>query len=200
MTDYDSTADTLRHSTRVAELLAPVVGQLAHRAATHDRSKTQEPEKSVFDRVSPRLATLTYGSDEYRASLAEMGPALRHHYVNNPHHPEFHVAGVAGMTLIDLLEMLADWKAAGERHENGSMERSMTINAKRFGVGEQLMSILQATAEELGWVDPEECGMLCTTPDGTCMFCNERKGHDGLHADGRWDGGQLMWDDGGRFR
>lgn len=59
------------------------------------------------------------------------------------------------MTLLDLIEMLADWKAAGERHANGSMEKSLEHNQVRFGITEQLSQILKNTARELGWIVQE---------------------------------------------
>lgn len=46
--------------------------------------------------------------------------------------------------------MFADWKAAGERHADGDILRSIEVNAKRFGIGEQLTQILYNTTKELG--------------------------------------------------
>jgi hypothetical protein len=89
VSDYDSTADTLRHSLRVGELMGQPTKELVERSTQHDHSKTADPEKETFDRVTPQLKNLTYGSDEYKAALADMGPALAHHYANNRHHPEF---------------------------------------------------------------------------------------------------------------
>jgi hypothetical protein len=31
---------------------------------------------------------MTYGSEDYKKSLKDMGPALHHHYSSNSHHPE----------------------------------------------------------------------------------------------------------------
>lgn len=56
------------------------------------------------------------------------------------------------MSLLDLIEMLCDWKAAGERHADGSMERSLRLNKDRFKIGDQLQSILQNTAKEMKWL------------------------------------------------
>lgn len=156
MNDYDSTADTLRHSRRVGELMSQMITELVDRSYRHDLSKTETPEKEIFDLVTPRLRELTYGSDEYKASLASMGNALEHHYANNRHHPEWHSEGVAGMTLMDLAEMLADWKAAGERHSDGSMAASLRIQRKRFDLSDQLYSVLANTAKHLGWIDKSE--------------------------------------------
>jgi uncharacterized protein DUF5662 len=152
MSEYDSTADTLKHSQRVGELMAALIKDLVDRSMCHDRSKTQEPELAVFNEYSPKLRTLTYGSDEYKAALAGMGEGLAHHYAHNRHHPEHTPHGITGMTLVDLIEMLADWKAAGERHADGSLSRSLALNAERFGIDEQLLQILANTADEYGWL------------------------------------------------
>jgi hypothetical protein len=81
-----------------------------------------------------------------------MGEALAHHYANNRHHPEFHGYGLNGMTLVDLIEMLADWKAATERHENGDLFKSLLINQERFKMSGQLFDILTNTARTYGWL------------------------------------------------
>jgi len=57
--------------------------------------------------------------------------------------------GINGMNLIDILEMLVDWKAAGERHANGCIRKSIDINAKRFNLSPQLEMILHNTADLL---------------------------------------------------
>lgn len=148
---YDSTLDTLRHSRRVDELLLEVLRALTLRVTHHDASKMEEPEKPVFDRVTQRLRASTYGSDEYQGFLADMGEGLAHHYAHNRHHPEFFPDGVAGMNLVDLVEMLADWRAAGERHHDGSMTRSLELGIKRFGIEPQLAAVLANTARGFGW-------------------------------------------------
>ena len=149
---YDSTDDTLKHISEVRILLAQVIVELQNRITTHDKSKLEAPEKEIFDRVTPKLRTLTYGSPEYHASLEEMGPALDHHYSVNSHHPEHHEDGIHGMNLVDLIEMLADWKAATLRHDDGDLKRSIDINAERFGYGEEIHTLLLTTARDLGWL------------------------------------------------
>ncbi len=150
---YDSRADTLKHSLRVGELMGQAITELVQRSVQHDLSKTQPPELAYFDEHSQKLSTLTYGSEEYRAELRAMRPGVEHHYEHNRHHPEHFADGVASMTLMDLVEMLADWKAAGERMADGSMQGSLKIQQNRFGLGDQLYSILQNTAAHLGWLD-----------------------------------------------
>jgi hypothetical protein len=150
---YDSTADTMQHIDRVRELLTQVTNDLQHRATQHDASKLKEPEKSAFDTFTPKLKDLTYGSDEYRATLKQMKPAVEHHYSVNSHHPEFHgKQGVSGMSLMDLIEMLCDWKAAGERHKDGDIWTSLDKNRERFFLDQaSLYAILANTARELKW-------------------------------------------------
>lgn len=149
---YDSTLDTQAHIHAVGVNIANVLGNLRYRALNHDQSKLIDPEKSVFDEVTPKLRGLTYGSDAYKASLAEMGVALTHHYQHNSHHPEHFENGIDGMSLLDVLEMLCDWKAATERHADGDYGKSLNINRARFGIGDQLFFVIVATAKELGFV------------------------------------------------
>jgi hypothetical protein len=155
---YDSTLDTMRHSRRVDELLLQVVVALQERVTRHDLSKMAPPEKAVFDRVTPLLKSSTYGSEQYKASLVDMGQGLAHHYGANRHHPEHYPSGISGMTLVDLIEMLADWKAATERHDDGSLARSLTIQQSRFAISPQLMDILTNTAVMFGWLPSPAVG------------------------------------------
>lgn len=148
---YDSTADTVDHIEKVMDFLEKIVINLENRAACHDDSKLEEPEKSMYDEFTPKLRDSTYGSDEYKGFLKDMGAALQHHYQVNSHHPEHFENGINGMSLLDLIEMLADWKAAGMRHANGNITQSMEINRKRFGMSDQLYEIFVNTVKELGW-------------------------------------------------
>lgn len=152
---YDSRPDTLKHSQRVGELMIQLTKEVLDRSTCHDRSKTLPPEVEVFDRVTPRLKASTYGSDEYKGFLADMGEGLAHHYAHNAHHPEHFENGVNDMTLVDLIEMLADWKAATERHEDGDLCKSLVIQRERFGLADQLVSILRNTAAHFGWLPSE---------------------------------------------
>lgn len=149
---FDSTADTLKHSQRVGELMAQTICELVDRAMRHDRSKTEPPELEIFNKFTPLLRETTYGSDEYKGYLEGMGAALEHHYAHNRHHPEFFGEdGINGMTLVDLIEMLADWKAATERHDDGDLAQSLEIQRDRFNIDVQLVQIVKNTAAHFGW-------------------------------------------------
>lgn len=147
----DSTQDTLDHIGKVQARLQEVVSALRRRGYAHDASKLEEPEKSGFDVLTFKLASLVYGSDEYRAALAEGKPTVEHHYAVNDHHPEHTPHGIAGMSLLSIVEMLCDWRAASERTSQGSIMQSLAHNKERFGIDDQLASILENTVRELGW-------------------------------------------------
>lgn len=146
---YDSTKDTLLHIKRVNELLLLFAKELMDRAICHDNSKLYNPEKPLFDKMTPLLKGLTYGSEEYKKSLAELKPALDHHYSHNSHHPEYYKDGINDCNLFDLVEMLCDWKAASERHADGNIFKSIQINKTRFAMADQLAKIFENTVNKL---------------------------------------------------
>lgn len=150
---YDSTQDTLEHIRNVQTKIVAVIGSLVGRMIVHDQSKLESPEKEVYDKYSPLLRTTEYNSDEYKNFLKEMKVGIDHHYSVSPHHPEYYVDGINGMNLIDLLEMICDWKAAGERHKDKptDMIKSIEINAERFGMSDQLKQILLNTVGYMEW-------------------------------------------------
>jgi hypothetical protein len=147
---YDSTKDTLAHIERVQTLLNEAILELKYKAEEHDKTKLYSPEKEIFDEMTPKLKGSTYGSEEYKVFLQTMKIALDHHYKYNEHHPEHDKAnGIDGMTLLDLIEMLCDWKAATERHADGDIYKSLIINKERFKISDQLAQILYNTVNQL---------------------------------------------------
>lgn len=86
-------------------------------------------------------------------SLDGMKPALDHHYANSRHHPEHFAKGILDMNLIDIVEMLCDWKAASERQKDGNLLKSIELNAARFGYDDQVKQILINTAKLLDETD-----------------------------------------------
>lgn len=146
---YDSKEETLKHIARVQEIITVFCNKITKKGFEHDKSKLEEPEKSYFDRMTPKLKNCTYNSEEYKKDLEELKIALEHHYKINSHHPEHTDRGFAGMTLFDLIECFCDWKAASERHANGNFKRSIEINKDRFNMDPQLVAIFENTRKEL---------------------------------------------------
>lgn len=152
--DYDSKADTLEHILKVNQFLGYFVRELIHRGHLHDQSKLGPEEKPHFDRVSKKLSKLTYGSDKYNESLKDLQTALKHHYENNNHHPEHYKHGVAGMNLIDLVEMFCDWTASSQRTKGGKLD--LETSFERFKFDPQLANIFRNTATYLNIPVKEE--------------------------------------------
>ncbi len=141
---YDSRADSLAHIHRVRDHIDIFVAEMLARGRVHDASKLDEPEKSTFDQVIPLLEGVAYGSPDYEAIVERARPALEHHYRRNSHHPEHYgPAGVAGMDLFDLVEMVCDWMAAAERNPDDGV--NLGYNVRLFGIEPQLASVIANT-------------------------------------------------------
>ena len=141
--------ETQEHIERVMELIDFTIKEMSQKAIEHDASKLEEPELSIFAIYGEKLKNVTYGSEQYKKYLKEMKVALDHHYSVNRHHPEFFKNSVRGMNLMDLLEMICDWKAATERRKDGDVYKSIKINKERFGYSDELEEILLNTVKLL---------------------------------------------------
>ena len=160
MTDIESVLDTVEHIQKVRRWLTIAIANLQSRLMDHDASKLRSPELEGFLRITARLRDIKYGSDEYRAALREEKPTIEHHQKANDHHPEFFKNGIAGMDCFQLIEMLCDWKAAGERTKDGSMVRSLEINRERFGMGTAIFHAIVLTAHSLAMITHFEAEKL----------------------------------------
>ena len=149
MSEVQVIMETKRHIRNVAGFITDIVVNLGRRAAAHDASKLKDPELQTFVDFTPKLKNSTYGSEEYNSFLKAMKPALDHHYACNRHHPEHFENGITGMNIVDLVEMLCDWKAAALRHADGDIVKSINYNAQRFGITDQLRDILLNSVELL---------------------------------------------------
>lgn len=149
MTVAECQVETIKHIEKVRKYLKVFTDKITNRGIEHDKVKLESPEVEIFAEFTPKLAGTTYGSEEYNTYLKEMKVALDHHYANCRHHPEHFAKGINEMTLVDLIEMLADWKAASERQNNGNILKSIEMNAQRFGYDDQLKQILLNTVRML---------------------------------------------------
>jgi hypothetical protein len=148
----DSTKDTNDHIAKVEGYLSLIADLLRIRATVHDASKLQEPELSGYAGLSEALKGLTYGTPEHRAAFAPFKDIIKHHYAHNSHHPEHYPGGINDMSLLDVVEMLCDWKAASERN-GGDFGASIKISCQRFGIDPQIGLIFANTAKDLGWIE-----------------------------------------------
>lgn len=153
--DYELESQGLRlvqrHVSRVQMWIGRAIDRLLVRMVEHDQSKYYLDEIGLV-MGKPAFDKYEYMSQEERAALATVKEALVHHYAHNSHHPEHFTNGVDGMSLLDLLEMCADWKAASETSPNGSFADSIAHNTERFNFSPQLVNILKNTGREMGWI------------------------------------------------
>ena len=147
MTIAECQVETYRHIENVRKYIKFFTDRLTARGVEHDRLKIKSPEVEIFTEYTPKLSRATYDSDEYHEFLKEMDVALQHHYANYRHHPEHFTKGINDMNLIDIVEMLCDWKAASMRQHDGNLLKSIETNAQRFGVSGQLKQIFINTAK-----------------------------------------------------
>jgi hypothetical protein len=141
--------ETIKHIHAVRSYLYQMIEELDNRARLHDQSKLESPEAEIFGEFGPELIKTKYGSPEYASLLEKVKPATDNHYAKNRHHPQHWPNGVNDMTLIDLLEMLCDWKAATARNKDGNIRTSVTFNKDRFAMSEQLTQIFHNTVREM---------------------------------------------------
>lgn len=146
---YDSRPDTYQHMALVRGHLLRCTQNLIQRAHDHDVSKLQSPELETYDGLTPALAGIAYGTPEYRAAMQPFKAGIKHHQQINDHHPEHFADGVRGMDLLQLLEMICDWKGAGQRQPDPDFRAAIDIQVQRFGIGDELRQILLNTADTL---------------------------------------------------
>ena len=147
-----SEQDTREHIEKVRDNINDALHNLTQRAVVHDATKLVEPELSGYQGLSEALQGLTYGTPEHRAAFALFKEIVKHHYAHNSHHPEYWPNGVADMSLLDIIEMLCDWKAANDRSK-GDFKHSLEVSIARFHFDDdRIGGILTNTAKELGWL------------------------------------------------
>jgi hypothetical protein len=141
---YDSRADTLAHILLVRDNIEVFVSAMLRRGRVHDASKFSAVEKPALDAVMPLLEGVAYGSPDWEAVVGRAAPALEHHYRHNSHHPEHYGnAGVSGMDLFDIVEMVCDWMAAATRHPGDGVK--LAYNVEKFAIDPQLAAIIANT-------------------------------------------------------
>lgn len=129
-----------------------IVSELNKRGIVHDISKFKEPEFIAFSSTRERFKKAQYGTDEYKQLCDEVRPALEHHYQNNRHHPEHHTNGVKDMTLVDVLEMLADWKAASVRPPYNELKDTLSFSFERNKIDGKPKELITDILSKLGWI------------------------------------------------
>lgn len=138
----------IRHIELVKKSMLSFSRQLETRAQIHDLSKFKEDEFGGFVEINQIARKYPYGSEEYKASIRD-NDAVTLHYSRNSHHPEFHPVGIDEMGLLDLVEMVCDWKAASETYGQTSFKEGLEKSIERFKPGVEQEYVIRLIAREL---------------------------------------------------
>lgn len=139
---YKTFSKIYHHKYLVLKELTKICQELMKRMETHDDSKFDDEEFPLYVQASEELENVEYGTDKYIEITDKYKNISSSHLKKNRHHPEYHTEGINGMNLVDVIEMLCDWKAANAREKDVNILQSIDINAKRFGIDDQLKKIL----------------------------------------------------------
>lgn len=131
--DVVELARILQHVSMVQALLRKVAHRLLERADAHDLSKLAEDELEGMARISQNKL----GSPEYVSALSS--PVVKLHWSRNSHHPEHFAQGFKDMSVLDVIEMVCDWKATNIVRGRGYLEweKSVDIMAERLQLSVQ---------------------------------------------------------------
>ena len=103
----------------------------------HHPEHWPEVESKEADIVEEHIQTLLVnGRDEEDALIQTLKD-----YVSSLRSP------LNNMSLLDHSEMLCDWKASSERHNDGNIRKSIEYNAARFGMSKQLINVYKSTLD-----------------------------------------------------
>lgn len=131
---------------KATDWIGKVIADLAFRASVHDNSKFSPEEFDLYEAAYPELQKHAYGSPEYKAATAKLGPAWKHHCAVNDHHPEYFKQGVADMHFIQASEMLCDWLAASDRSQT-PFSVGLAMNKVKFSLDDDFLKMLTNTVK-----------------------------------------------------
>jgi len=141
------------HVMAVQSNLNKIADALRARATIHDQSKYLMDEFEQFIELKLIARTFPYGSDEYEDSM-KGNKAIKLHFARNSHHPEHYPNGMADMSLLDIIEMVADWRATNEvrlrkQATEISWEDSLEVQRKRFKLTPEQLVLIRLVADLL---------------------------------------------------
>ncbi len=139
-----------KHKLRVFQLMAKLSQEVIKRGYEHDMTKFEPEELPHYVATIDEFDKHPFGTEGYKKAKESLGPSVLHHYKHNRHHPEHFPKGVEDMNLVDVLEMLCDWKSATLNHpENpGDLGKSIQMLGQKYKISPQLCQIIYNTARD----------------------------------------------------
>lgn len=144
------------HKLGVCYFMNLISALINSRAMTHDNSKNDEKEYKYYKMANSvnRNDFKTY--EEYIDYVKPtLDKGLKHHYEFNRHHPEHFDNGVDDMNLVDIIEMITDWKVSIEQNGKDLYEE-IEYNFDKYNVSEQLRKIILNTYKYIEKLNDEE--------------------------------------------
>lgn len=140
------------HRWRVFQYMNRIAQEVMRRGNEHDQSKLESPELEIYAHNVDEFEKYPFGSEGYNKAKAALKEATDHHFKHNRHHPEHFEDGIEGMNLVDLLEVVCDWKSATLNHpeQPGDMQKSLQVAVERYKISPQLAKILYNTMRDYG--------------------------------------------------
>ena len=154
-----------QHRTEVRAALNTVVQDLSRRTLVHDVSKYKEDELEGFARISKVAREHVYGSEEYIAAMKQEKGTIELHYSRNSHHPEFYKENSWDMPLLDLIEMVCDWRAAWkvyESYKSADKRATWTANMEK----QRVRFFEKGILNRVQWYVVEQVAALLARDDG----------------------------------
>lgn len=137
------------HRALVQVNLLQIADALRERAMLHDISKYNFDEFQSIVKIKTIARQFPYGSPEYEQGIKDNQEGLDKHLKRNRHHPEYHPNGVSDMGLIDLIEMICDWKAANRVRDDMRWNEATEVHIKRFNLTPQQIWLINLIIKEL---------------------------------------------------
>ena len=133
------------HVSSIRTNLAKISSELTWRASVHDGSKLDDEQLDRYIARHQEIHPLPYVSPERDEVEAKYEDLIEAHHNEYRHHPEHFEHGIDDMNLVDVIEMLCDWAAAG-----ADIEKSLKLNSKKYCISPQLMTLLKNTIKDFG--------------------------------------------------
>jgi len=143
------------HRRRVFEYMARLSQEVMRRGNEHDQSKYSDEEYPIYVESTAEFSKYPFGSEGYYRTKEKMKSAIDHHYKHNRHHPEHHPNGIDDMNLVDIMELLMDWKSATLNHPEmlGDILKSVEMGAEKYNIPPTLKKIMLNTLRDFDLLD-----------------------------------------------
>lgn len=138
----------LKHKSYVMFFLFKIMWALFKRGLKHDLSKFSREEFEYVYILSTKGVGVKFGSKEYYDLVDCVLPAKEAHARRNQHHAEYYGNCIDKMSVLDKIEMMADWLAASRRSGSKIMN-SLEINTAKYKISKDTRDGLERDFHEI---------------------------------------------------